>query len=337
MSGIYQFLFTTLPPNTHHQLNALETAGNMFLIPLAHVGGAFSIKYKEGESSSWSRVKAVALAIITSPLSVIGIILKGIGMILPHKTIHATDHTANIHLTSNQRIKEMYDQVDIMQKVMIENGFVENGIPKFFMVCGTALGAERHGGAIPWDDDVDMGTLDEEGFLKLKDKLKEAGLEMDERVRFNSLYKFRFTREKFQELYPDADYDSQAELDIFIMAKMADGSYAYDTKYARANWPTEYFAGEEIEGGFEMKEFGHIQLPGIKAPASYLKRSYGDTCLTHGIQTHAHHKFCGMVIPLPRCGTHYYEIQKYRQCALPEAAHPAYLDVPPPSAEYIAL
>lgn len=74
-------------------------------------------------------------------------------------------------------------QMDVLSA--IDEFCHENGI-RYSMACGTLLGAIRHGGYIPWDDDIDI-YIPREDYKKLiaefpntyKGKIKLASLERD--------------------------------------------------------------------------------------------------------------------------------------------------------------
>lgn len=48
------------------------------------------------------------------------------------------------------------DMLDMLEKTAVENNF------NYFLIFGSALGAARHHGFIPWDDDIDIGMLRED-------------------------------------------------------------------------------------------------------------------------------------------------------------------------------
>lgn len=99
----------------------------------------------------------------------------------------------DIQLAENyilQRVKKYADELNIV----------------FFLMGGTALGAVRHNGFIPWDDDIDIGILQEDYF-----RLKEI-IDTDELIKSERYYtldggsvvkvKFRFTENFFIDIFP---------------------------------------------------------------------------------------------------------------------------------------
>lgn len=59
----------------------------------------------------------------------------------------------------------------------VDQIFSEAGLT-YWAACGTLLGALRHHGMIPWDDDIDLAFFEAEldTLLKLEDRLQEQGL-----------------------------------------------------------------------------------------------------------------------------------------------------------------
>lgn len=73
---------------------------------------------------------------------------------------------------NNNLTKKMQDREAEMLKNLSEI-FKKNDI-SYFLACGTALGCVRHGGFIPWDDDVDIYMFAKD-YYKLKEVFKKEG------------------------------------------------------------------------------------------------------------------------------------------------------------------
>lgn len=75
-----------------------------------------------------------------------------------------------------------YSNMDIMNKILEKHNI------KYVAVAGTVLGLNRHGGIIPWDNDIDLGFIDSEWqkLLSIKDELVSNGLIFTPRPEHNN-------------------------------------------------------------------------------------------------------------------------------------------------------
>ncbi|MDD6795788.1 MAG: LicD family protein [Clostridiaceae bacterium] len=98
---------------------------------------------------------------------------------------------------------------------------------KYFLVYGTAIGAVRHQGFIPWDDDMDVAMLrdDYDKFLEVADKefngkYKNMGPDCKEKY-YNFVPNMSKNGTKFNTIYERGKYDVGILIDIFPLDYVA--------------------------------------------------------------------------------------------------------------------
>jgi hypothetical protein len=172
--------------------------------------------------------------------------------------------TPHKNMTSEE-ISRLYELMKI-----VHDTFEKHKV-RYFMTGGTLLGAVRHGGLIPWDDDIDIGVLEAD-----MAQLKRAVTDLTAQ---DIICK---PMGKFAELNFYFKRDAKTRfpfIDVFFF--VPDGSnYTLSRPKCRKEWPEEYYNKLEL---FPLKklQYGHLYLPAALAHDTYLARSYGDNWKTH--------------------------------------------------------
>ena len=191
------------------------------------------------------------------------------------------------HFINKEKAKELYEIMDYVDKI-----FSHYKIP-YWLCGGSLLGACRHKGIIPWDDDLDiccfLENLDE--ILKLKDAFLKNNIVIDYDRSFGVVDKFFLkvyyrdhfiTSNGYTHLYPF--------MDIFLVNHghqilgEKEEVIHYSSRAERTLYPTYYLKTEEL---YPIKRvcFGPVFANIPNDSVAFLDRAYGndwdEKCMLH--------------------------------------------------------
>lgn len=155
----------------------------------------------------------------------------------------------------------------------IDHLFTKNEIP-YWIDGGTALGAVRHQGCIPWDDDADLGfhVRDQDRILALKNDFADLGFHLEQ----TTIIRLH------------ASKDQQVPfIDLAGYRLYSNRVYRFDLKWARKFYKKFYWLSREIEPLVRVK-FGPLTLNAPNDMERYLFTGYGSDCLTHATYQSPH-------------------------------------------------
>jgi lipopolysaccharide cholinephosphotransferase len=285
MAQVSNFLFQEPECTYGYATNRGENIGSLFMTGLRYARA--KIINASNNADPLSRFSGIiyglAIGILSSPAAILGILIRGIATLYPHRYNPIVDSIYT--RTSPAIVDQVYYLIEKLNAIADKHGL------KYWATAGTLLGALRHKGMIPWDDDGDFAIL-ESDVVKLKDMKEDLAAEgiMLEDAPLG-LCKLKLTYEKRKELFQT---DEEADLDFVTVQKDKQNRWIPSNDSYFALYPKEIFFTEEITS-LQKVPFGPrgITVPVPKNAERFVQRVYGEDCLDYGLMTHSHKGFFG--------------------------------------------
>lgn len=162
----------------------------------------------------------------------------------------------------------------------IHNTLLRNNVP-YIASGGTLIGAVRHKGIIPWDNDIDIAVYEKDVPIILsksfKNEMKKKNCNVVDTRKRMGWIKIEYSKNK------------KISCDIFIlkfMKKNGENILVHNTDYVRKLWPKDYYPVKDVFPLTEYK-FGSLIVLGPKNYKQYLDHGYGKTWSKVGFITQA--------------------------------------------------
>ena len=147
----------------------------------------------------------------------------------------------------------------------VHNLFVEYNVP-YYVTGGTLLGAVRHKGIIPWDNDLDIEILEKDLYKLRTKKFRQALAKQNIKLRKHP-----------EGWYVLDDMNSKASMDVFLSKYYPRKRTVELVGYSKQLFPKCSVWRTVDLFPLQKYKFGRIQVFGPQNPRPYLNSCYGKT------------------------------------------------------------